>query len=136
MGITYGCQFPGSKIYELVNEFWQRRKQLQQYREDDFEMNGWLSRVADTYMSSSQWYIDKIEPLLEYHARPILRLEKDLRNELSRIYFQETVDEFIFTYMAEDIEWVQRKIDSAQRISKLNHFPKRPFVLLKPHEEL
>ncbi|VDO33986.1 unnamed protein product [Haemonchus placei] len=106
MGITYGCQFPGSKIYELINEFWQRRKQLQQYREDDFELNGWLSRVADSYMSSSQWYID------------------------------ETVDEFIFTYMAEDIEWVQRKIESAQRISKLNHFPKRPFVLLKSHEEL
>ncbi|XGW17657.1 hypothetical protein V3C99_002335 [Haemonchus contortus] len=136
MGITYGCQFPGSKVYELINEFWQRRKQLQQYREDDFELNGWLSRVADSYMSSSQWYIDKIEPLLEYHAKPILRLEQDLRNELLRIYFQETVDEFIFTYMAEDIEWVQRKIESAQRISKLNHFPKRPFVLLKSHEEL
>ncbi|WKY00416.1 hypothetical protein Q1695_014903 [Nippostrongylus brasiliensis] len=136
MGITYGCQFPGRKVYELINEFWQRRKQLQQYRDDDFELNGWLSRVADTYMSSSQWYIDKIVPLLEYHAKPILRLEKDLRNELSRIYYQETVDEFIFTYMSEDIEWVQRKLESAQRISKLTHFPKRPFVVLKNHEEL
>lgn len=46
------------QVYELINEFWQRRKQLQQYKEDDFELNGWLSRVADTYMSSSQWYID------------------------------------------------------------------------------
>uniref|UniRef100_A0A8L8Q118 beta-N-acetylhexosaminidase n=1 Tax=Heligmosomoides polygyrus TaxID=6339 RepID=A0A8L8Q118_HELPZ len=106
MGITYGCQFPGHKVYELINEFWQRRKQLQQYKEDDFELNGWLSRVADTYMSSSQWYID------------------------------ETVDEFMFTYMAEDIAWVQRKIDSADRISKLSHFPKRPFVVSKSHEEL
>lgn len=136
MGITYGCQFPGHKVYELINEFWQRRKQLQQYKEDDFELNGWLSRVADTYMSSSQWYIDKIQPLLEYHAKPILRLEKDLRHELSRIYYQETVDEFMFTYMAEDIAWVQRKIDSADRISKLSHFPKRPFVVSKSHEEL
>ncbi|VDL65804.1 unnamed protein product [Nippostrongylus brasiliensis] len=133
----YGVRhFPSALVYELINEFWQRRKQLQQYRDDDFELNGWLSRVADTYMSSSQWYIDKIVPLLEYHAKPILRLEKDLRNELSRIYYQETVDEFIFTYMSEDIEWVQRKLESAQRISKLTHFPKRPFVVLKNHEEL
>lgn len=42
----------------------------------------------------------------------------------------------MFTYMAEDIAWVQRKIDSADRISKLSHFPKRPFVVSKSHEEL
>uniref|UniRef100_A0A0K0DBZ9 beta-N-acetylhexosaminidase n=1 Tax=Angiostrongylus cantonensis TaxID=6313 RepID=A0A0K0DBZ9_ANGCA len=136
MGITYGCQFPGYKVYELVNEFWQRKKQLQQYREDDFELNGWLSRVADEFMSSSQWYIEKIEPLLEYHAKPILRLEKDLRIELSRIYYQETVDEFILTYMTDDIEWVRRKLNAAQRILKTEHFPKRPFVRLKSTDEL
>ncbi|RCN43815.1 hypothetical protein ANCCAN_10204 [Ancylostoma caninum] len=136
MGVTYGCTFPGHKAYELINEYWQRRKQLLQYREDDFELNGWLSRVADTYSSSSQWYIDKIEPLLDYHAKPILRLEKELRNELARIYYQETIDEFIFTYMEEDIDWIQRKIESAAKISKLGHFPKRPFVRLKSHEEL
>ncbi|ETN82859.1 hypothetical protein NECAME_17620 [Necator americanus] len=88
MGVIYGCTFPGHKAYELINEYWQRRKQLQQYREDDFELNGWLSRVAEVYSSSSQWYIDKIEPLLDYHAKPILRLEKELRNELARIYYQ------------------------------------------------
>ncbi|KJH50131.1 hypothetical protein DICVIV_03768 [Dictyocaulus viviparus] len=136
MGITYGCQFPGYKVYELVNEFWQRKKQLQQYREDDFELNGWLSRVADEFLSSSQWYVEKIEPLLEYYARPILRLEKDLRIELSRIYYQETVDEFIFTYMKDDIEWVQQKLGAIERILKLNHFPRRPFIPSKSLDEL
>uniref|UniRef100_A0A1I7X2D0 beta-N-acetylhexosaminidase n=1 Tax=Heterorhabditis bacteriophora TaxID=37862 RepID=A0A1I7X2D0_HETBA len=75
-------------IYELINEYWKRRKQLHQYREDDFELNGWLSRVAEKYQLSSQWYINKVMLPMEDHARPLLNLEKDLKLELSKIYFE------------------------------------------------
>lgn len=53
-----GCKFPGNRIYELINEMYQKQMQLRTYRLDDYELNGWLSRVADDYSVSSHWYID------------------------------------------------------------------------------
>ena len=58
MGFAPGCRFPGSRIYELVNDYWTRSKSLRNYRDTDFELNGWLSREADHQLVSSHWYMD------------------------------------------------------------------------------
>lgn len=46
------------QIYELVNELFVKNKQLHKYMDEDFELNGWLSRVTDEYAFTSPWYID------------------------------------------------------------------------------
>ncbi|TKR77869.1 hypothetical protein L596_018768 [Steinernema carpocapsae] len=42
-GYTFGCQFPGSRIYELVNQVKQQQDDLATYLDTDHEVNGWLS---------------------------------------------------------------------------------------------
>ncbi|CAI2349761.1 unnamed protein product [Caenorhabditis sp. 36 PRJEB53466] len=123
-----GCRFPGARIYELVNELYQKRAQLRDYKDEDFELNGWLSRMADEYTVSSHWYIDKIEQMIEMHASPIERLAKDLRFEMDKIFFKNTADEFIFTYIGDDLEWIKRKRATIQRISAAKAFPVRPYI--------
>ncbi|CAD6190379.1 unnamed protein product [Caenorhabditis auriculariae] len=126
-----GCRFPGSKIYELVNDLFQRKKQLRVYRSDDYELNGWLSRVADDYSLSSHWYIDKIQPLLEMYVEPIEHIERKLRDEMSKIYFEDAVEEFIFTHMGEELEWIAQKRTTIKKISEATSFPKRPMFAKK-----
>lgn len=123
-----GCKFPGNRIYELINEMYQKQMQLRTYRLDDYELNGWLSRVADDYSVSSHWYIDKIENMIEMHATPLEQLADDLRFEMERIFFKDTVDEFIFTYLGEDLEWFNRKRETIRKVSTSQTFPKRPFI--------
>ena len=57
-GFIYGCQFPGKKIYELVNEMYTQKEAMRKYIESDFEFNGWLSKVAEKYHFSSPMYIE------------------------------------------------------------------------------
>uniref|UniRef100_A0A1I7TM51 beta-N-acetylhexosaminidase n=1 Tax=Caenorhabditis tropicalis TaxID=1561998 RepID=A0A1I7TM51_9PELO len=123
-----GCRFPGSRIYELINEMYQKQMQLRTYRQDDYELNGWLSRVADEYSVSSHWYIDKIEQLIEMHAGPLEQISESLRFEMEKIFFKDTVDEFLFTYLGEDLEWLNKKRETIKKVSATKTFPKRPFV--------
>ncbi|PAV73431.1 hypothetical protein WR25_04662 isoform A [Diploscapter pachys] len=106
LGFAIGCKFPGKKIYELINEMHAKKKQLKQYRDEDFELNGWLGRIADGYSVSSQWYIEKITPMIEIYGRPLLRLESELRFELSQIFYQVGQNDFsilIFIYYKNDL---------------------------------
>lgn len=123
-----GCRFPGSRIYELVNDMYQKQVQLRTYRQDDYELNGWLSRVTDDYSVSSHWYIDKIEQMIEMHATPLERIAEDLRFEMEKIFFKDMIDEFLFTYLGEDLEWLSQKRATIKKISTSKVFPKRPFV--------
>lgn len=58
MGFISGCRFPGSKVYELINDYYTRSRSLREYRTKDFELNGWLSREAEHQSVSSHWYIE------------------------------------------------------------------------------
>ncbi|PIC42660.1 hypothetical protein B9Z55_009665 [Caenorhabditis nigoni] len=126
--VASGCRFPGSRIYELINDMYQKQMQLRTYRQDDYEVNGWLSRVADEYTVSSHWYIDKIEQMIEMHAVPLERIAEDLRFEMDKIFYKDTIDEFLFTYLGEDLEWLNKKRETIKKVSDAKAFPKRPFV--------
>ncbi|CAO4369451.1 unnamed protein product [Caenorhabditis nigoni] len=126
--VASGCRFPGSRIYELINDMYQKQMQLRTYRQDDYEVNGWLSRVADKYTVSSHWYIDKIEQMIEMHAVPLERIAEDLRFEMDKIFYKDTIDEFLFTYLGEDLEWLNKKRETIKKVSNAKAFPKRPFV--------
>ncbi|KAH7731871.1 hexosaminidase [Aphelenchoides avenae] len=138
MGFTYGCNFPGSKIYELVNEYYQQRQQLRKYIATDFEFNGWLANYAERYTYSSPMYIDKILPFVDVYLQPLERIEADLRTAMAPIYFEETIDEFILTYMSEDLELLRHRKKVGEKILVRRTFEKRPFVKYpaKKHGEL
>ncbi|VDD90703.1 unnamed protein product [Enterobius vermicularis] len=127
-GFVYGCQFPGRKVYELINEFYNQHDQLQHYLMTDFEFNGWLSKVAVKYRHSSPMYLEKILHFLEFHLVPLEKLEADLRDELSKIYFNETVDEFMLTYVEDSLSMLKERYKAGLELSKQHYFPKRPFI--------
>ncbi|GMT21144.1 hypothetical protein PFISCL1PPCAC_12441, partial [Pristionchus fissidentatus] len=127
-GYVYGCSFPGRKIYELVNEYVAQRKALEKYRTEDFEVNGWLSSHAEKYAVSSAMYINKILPFLEYHSMPMERLYEDLRREMSKMFFDDAVAEFLETYLDDDMEWLRRKTKAGKAILARKAFPRRPYV--------
>uniref|UniRef100_A0A0N5A9J8 beta-N-acetylhexosaminidase n=1 Tax=Syphacia muris TaxID=451379 RepID=A0A0N5A9J8_9BILA len=129
-GFVEGCNFPGKRVYELINEFNNQHEQWQHYLRNDFELNGWLSNVAVKYRSSSPMYLEKIVHFIEFYLITLEKLETDLRDELGKIYFNDTVDEFILTYMEEDLNTLRQRYKAAMDMIKQRHFPKRPFIEL------
>lgn len=59
---------------------------------------------------------------------PLERLEKELRNELNKIYFPETADEFILTYMTPLLRNLKTYKKAVTDILEKSSFQKRPFV--------
>nr|CAD2141152.1 unnamed protein product [Meloidogyne enterolobii] len=127
-GFAYGCEFPGKRVYELVNEYSTFSQQLRKYIDTDFEFNGWVSILTENWNSSSPMYIKKVLTYINYYLQPLERIENELRHELNLYFYPEAVDEFILTYMSKDLELFRRREDAAQKILKQKIFPKRPFV--------
>ncbi|KAI6240989.1 Beta-N-acetylhexosaminidase [Aphelenchoides fujianensis] len=135
--MTYatGCNFPGAKIYELINDFAARRLRALAFISDDYEFNGWLSKVAANYSVSSPMYIEKILPTIDVHLGPMEYILKEFRKEMAPIYFQETIDEYIFNYMSDVVELLRERRNRAVQLRTQRHFPKRPYVTY-PNPEL
>uniref|UniRef100_A0AC34PUU6 Beta-N-acetylhexosaminidase n=1 Tax=Panagrolaimus sp. JU765 TaxID=591449 RepID=A0AC34PUU6_9BILA len=127
-GYVLGCQFPGRRIYELVNEMYEKQQAFYRYKESDYEFNGWVSKVAEKYGFSSPMYVEKVNGFLDYHANYLERIERELRTELNKIYFEDTVDEFILTYLSDDLELLRGRKAAIQKVLTAQTFPKRPFV--------
>lgn len=53
-----GCTFPGSRLYEIINDFSSRKFRAQKYIESDYDLNGWLSNVASDYSITSGTVVD------------------------------------------------------------------------------
>uniref|UniRef100_A0AC34GPF5 Sialyltransferase n=1 Tax=Panagrolaimus sp. ES5 TaxID=591445 RepID=A0AC34GPF5_9BILA len=127
-GFIYGCQFPGRKVYELINEMHSQKDSMHKYVETDYEFNGWLSKVAEKYHFSSPMYIEKISQFIDYNLNPLERIEKDLRLEMSKIYFNETIDEFIFTYLSDELELLRKRKAAMSAILSAPSYQKRPYI--------
>jgi hexosaminidase len=135
-GFVYGCSFPGRKIYELINEFANQKRQLDKYLTSDYEFNGWLSKYAEKYALSSPMYIEKILPFVDLYLAPMERLVEDLRTSMAEIYHTETIDEFILTYISDDLELLRRRKRAARSMLEQKTFLKRPFVKYSGQDEL
>jgi len=128
IGYNYGCQFPGRKVYELVNEMHAQQQTFRKYADSDYEFNGWLSKTAEKYSFSSPMYVEKIAQFVDYHLNPLERIERELRTEMNKIYFEDTVDEFIFTYLSDDLELLRKRKATIQAILNKQTYQKRPFI--------
>uniref|UniRef100_A0A914H0G3 beta-N-acetylhexosaminidase n=1 Tax=Globodera rostochiensis TaxID=31243 RepID=A0A914H0G3_GLORO len=131
-GYITGCQFPGKKIYELVNECFYELGQFRKYFDADFDLNGWASVLAERETFSSPFYIEKVLPNIYMHLSILERIEHDLREELHKYFFAELADEFVLTYMGAQLETLRARKAMGQRILKTKTFARRPFVKYPP----
>lgn len=65
---------------------------------------------------------------MDVYLQPLERIETDLRKAMSEIYFDETIDEFVLTYMSDDLELLRRRKKAGEQILARRTFEKRPFV--------
>ncbi|KAI6177194.1 Beta-N-acetylhexosaminidase [Aphelenchoides bicaudatus] len=130
-----GCKFPGSKLYELINDYAGRKARALKFIESDYDFNGYLSRVAVNYSISSATTIDKIVPNIDFHLSGLEFVVNEFRKEAAEIYYQETIDEYIFVYFAEPIELLRSRRKAAMELRAKRSFPKRPYIVY-PKTEL
>lgn len=124
---------------------------MTKYLDEDFEFTGWVSRVAQDYNVSSPMYtevgalkmkqpslapLQKVLTQLSYNYQSLKELERRFRAAMEPIYFAETIDEYVFTYMSEVLERMERRIQTARRIPERKTFPKRPYVKYPAKREL
>ncbi|KAL3108606.1 hypothetical protein niasHT_015528 [Heterodera trifolii] len=131
-GYTSGCQFPGKRIYELINECFYELRQFRKYFTSDFDLNGWVSAFAERETFSSPFYIAKVLPNIDLYLAILERIEHDLRIEFQKHFFTELADEFVLTYMAPEMASLRAKKAVAQSILKAKTFARRPFVKFPP----
>ncbi|KHN80270.1 Hexosaminidase D [Toxocara canis] len=128
-GFVVGCQFPGARVYELINEFWSQHEQMRRYVDTDFDFNGWLSEFAIRRLYSSPMYVEKVLRFIEFYLTPMQRLRDELRIEMNKVFFNDTVNEFIETYVEKDVKLLEERRRLGTQIFEQRHFAKRPFVV-------
>uniref|UniRef100_A0AC35TNN1 Beta-N-acetylhexosaminidase n=1 Tax=Rhabditophanes sp. KR3021 TaxID=114890 RepID=A0AC35TNN1_9BILA len=127
----YGCEFPGSQIYELVNEFRSFEVRINKYFETDHEYGGWLTEYSTQFKITQPMRVEKLKETLNNELWQLQDLASRLRTELSKMYFNETADEFLFTNAGGIHKKITDGIAFAQKILKAKNFPKRPFLHYK-----
>jgi hypothetical protein len=74
-------------------------------------------------------------PYIDFYLQPMERIERELRIEMPKYFRAETADEFIFTYMSQDLEFLRRRKAASEAImSSDGTFPKRPFIQYKTRQ--
>lgn len=133
-----GCEFPGKRIYELINKFFAHTQQQRTYLDTNSEFNGWLSPVAEYYHFSSPMYLESILPIIDNHLQTMEGIERELRVELNRHFYADVANEFILTYMSPHYDILSRRKRALQAIlfhqQRNMAFPARPFI--RPHSLL
>lgn len=130
MYVTEGCHFPGSRVYELIQQYYVNQQvMLQSEVYNNYQVQGWLSTYNTRHNFSSAWYLDQIMDKLTFARSHLRMLVSQLRIELAKVFHNATVDEFLFEYVERDTRAVNEMYNSAQRIASISYFPRREFQL-------
>lgn len=129
-GIAAFCSFPGFKVYQYIQQLKMSKQTIQTQLLDDYQLKGWLSRFNIHHNYSSAWYLDQVVDKVQMYRADLENLGRQIRSEMSQIFFPDTVDEFLFTYVEEDLNKLIQLTEAARRISSLKKFPLRPFSIL------
>ncbi|CAD5214842.1 unnamed protein product [Bursaphelenchus okinawaensis] len=134
---SFGCQFPGREVYEIVNRFYQKRLAAEKYIAEDYDFNGWMSKVAEELNFTSPMKLETIIPLIDQHLMELQATEKEFRMAMALIYFQETIDEYVYLFMADVINTLKRrKAACIQNTQSGLTYAKRPFIKYPGKQEL
>jgi hypothetical protein len=84
---------------------------------------------------SNNLVFQKILPNIDFHLNGLEYIVAEFRKEAAEIYYQETIDEYIYVYLAEPIEVLRTRRKAAIDLRIKRTFPKRPYVVY-PKAEL
>lgn len=135
-GIGGFCQFPGAKVYQFVQQYKLSQRNMKAQLLDDYMLRGWLNRFNTNHNYSSAWYLDQMVDKINMYYNDLSNIARNLRAELSKIFYKDTVDEFLYTYMNEDLDLLTELKQNALRIGNIRTFPARPFPILNAPPEL
>ncbi|KHJ46808.1 glycosyl hydrolase family 20, catalytic domain protein [Trichuris suis] len=127
-GDLYGCRFPGSDIYHHVQLLHEKKGEIEKLLLQQ-SVQGWLSNIAIDYNMSSPWYMNLIVPDLMTYKNQMIELSLNIRQAMLEMFYENAVDEFLFTYVDPVINHLQRVLDRATAIQRRDEFPVRPFPI-------
>ncbi|KAK6019051.1 hypothetical protein OSTOST_15327, partial [Ostertagia ostertagi] len=118
----------GFLVYSL---FQGTAQQTIAYIEAELERNhhimGWLSPYNMRNNYTQNWYLGQIQFFVGSLHSQIKSIEISLRKELSKLFFDNTVDEFIYLTISPTVDRLQKYLDEVKRLSALRVYPRRPF---------
>ncbi|RCN40881.1 glycosyl hydrolase family 20, catalytic domain protein [Ancylostoma caninum] len=126
--ISNSCNFTGFTVYSI---FQGNTRETIEYIESELAKNhhimGWLSPYSMRHNFTQNWYLNQIQFFISNLQAQMVPIEHALRRELSTLFFQNTVDEFLYLTIAPTMDRLKNYLDEIKRLSQLREYPKRPF---------
>lgn len=96
---------------------------------DDYMLRGWLTKFNINHNYSSAWYLDQMVDKINMYYNDLSNIARNLRMEMLKVFHKDTVDEFLYTYVNEDVDLLNDLKTHALRIGGVKTFPARPFPI-------
>ncbi|WKY09603.1 hypothetical protein Q1695_002174 [Nippostrongylus brasiliensis] len=124
------CGFNGFSVYKLIQQDmpWAISR-LNASLTTNHHILGWLSSYNVEHNTSQNWYLRQIQPELVSDVFALYRTARALEKELSLLFHNETVDEFIFSNYDEELTKARRYITAIKKLSELRLYERRSFKI-------
>ncbi|EYB98903.1 hypothetical protein Y032_0127g1409 [Ancylostoma ceylanicum] len=128
--ISNKCNFTGFTVYSM---FQGNARETMEYVESELEKNhhimGWLSPYSMRHNFTQNWYLNQIQFFISNLQAQMVPIEHALRRELSVLFFQNTVDEFLYLTISPIVDRLKNYMNEIKRLSQLRIYPKRHFKI-------
>lgn len=124
------CEFPGSRIFALVEKL----HGLREIIEDMFaysEFKGWLQLYNLNHKYSKTFFAQKYLSRTNKLINSLNMVGKQLRIELREIFFDETVNEFLFENVQIFLNRLKPLVESLENLANAKSFQNRPLAFDK-----
>lgn len=126
------CHFPGYEAFVLINRdipALASRFDTEVY--SNHQVRGWLGRFNMRHNYTQLWYFDSIQSAINPYYQFVLNTEKQLREAMSPIYSENTIEEWIYEYLDPTTEKIKKYVDELKRLSEVRVFPLRSFDIAR-----
>ncbi|CAD6199213.1 unnamed protein product [Caenorhabditis auriculariae] len=128
--ISNQCTFKGFDVYAIYQGQAQNMiKDVEQELSKNHPMMGWGNRYNRRYNISQNWYHREMLGFVRNLAGRCDQVETSLRNAMKPLFFDNTIDEFIYENIGPTSEKLHNYIDEIQRLDQLRAWPKRNFPI-------
>ncbi|KPM07047.1 hexosaminidase D-like protein, partial [Sarcoptes scabiei] len=120
------CDFPGSKILQMINDFEEINKRVDDFLYDLTVHKAWLTRYNFAHNITSPWRINEglqNYPEIMYNLREVA---KNALSTLGEVYENSTVFEWIEEKIYPQLIRMEKFYNETKNLEKLRVWPKRP----------
>uniref|UniRef100_A0A0N4VIB8 beta-N-acetylhexosaminidase n=1 Tax=Enterobius vermicularis TaxID=51028 RepID=A0A0N4VIB8_ENTVE len=124
------CVFPGVEVFKIIHgDLPELKTRLKFDLDSNHQLKGWLGRMNIRHNYTQQWYLSALSVMLLPLQRNLLTIEEKMRVAMSRMYSDNTIDEWLYEYFDPTAEKIQRYLDALERLSKIKTYPVRSFEI-------